>query len=55
MKLPKLGDYCAIPSFAWLLYYFYKKKTKTPEEEFLQLFCFAALFIDVYFVSFEQY
>jgi hypothetical protein len=49
MKLVNVGDMIAIPFFALLVFYFYKKKNKTALEWVLYLFSISGLMIDSVF------
>ena len=48
---PYLGDLVAIPLFAWLVVYFWKKEDKTYEEQALFLFAVGGLIADLLFVN----
>jgi len=49
MKLVHYGDMIAIPFFALLSFYFYKKEEKTPIEKILFFFSISGLVADVWF------
>jgi len=51
MELSQLGDILAIPLFALLAYYFYKKEKRTDLENVLFLFAVVGLVADVFFTG----
>lgn len=51
MNWPYIGDLIAIPLFAWLVLYFWKKKDKTYEEKVLFAFAIGGLIADILFVT----
>lgn len=48
-NLENYADILAIPLFALLTYYFYKKQNKTDIEKLLFLFAITGLIADIYF------
>ena len=48
-NITNIGDILAIPFFALLTYYFYKKNNKTFFEKILFLFSLSGLIADIFF------